>query len=112
MKQIQQFLGLSNYYRRFIKNFAQIAYPLYQLLKKSEKFHWDKEHQIAILTFPDFKEEFQISTDASNSGLGAVLSQIIDGNEVVIAFAQKENVLVLNGLFNILDHMSMDIILS
>ena len=78
IKQLQQFLGLCSYYRRFIKNFAQIAEPLNQLLRKSIKFEWLEKHQKAfedlknklqkppILALPNFQKQFFINTDASN----------------------------------------------
>lgn len=86
-KQLQAFLGVVNYYRRFVRNFAQTAAPLYALLKKDVRFNWGNEQKIAlealkvkltqspIVKFPDFKKEFHIHTDASRQGLGAVLMQ-------------------------------------
>ena len=101
--ELQSFLGLASYYRRFIKQFATIAHPLTVQTgkKKDEALVWgDKELSAfqhlrsclispPILAFPDFSKEFQIYTDASNYGIGAVLSQIQEGNEVVIAYASK-----------------------
>jgi len=43
IKEVQKFLGLANYYRRFIKNFARIAAPLYMLVRKEQKWKWEKE---------------------------------------------------------------------
>ncbi len=99
---VRSFLGLAGYYRSFIKDFSARAYPLTQLLKKDVLFHWGKEQENSfkdlkhalthapILTFPDFKDPFLLQTDASMSGIGAVLMQIGDtGKRYVIAFASR-----------------------
>ena len=99
---LQQFLGLASYYRHFIKNFATLCRPLYQMTEKSSSFKWTKECQEAfeelkrmlvsppILTFPDFSKDFILDTDASDFGMGAVLSQIDEnGCERVIAYASR-----------------------
>ena len=87
-REVQQFLGLVSYYRRFIENCAQIAKPLHQLTEQSKPFHWTVECDQAfnrlreqlttspVLVFPDFSKEFLLDTDASDQGIGAVLSQI------------------------------------
>jgi hypothetical protein len=100
--QLQQFLGLANYYRRFIKDFATICRPLHKLTEKSAPFKWTDECQYAfqtlrnklvsppVLVFPEFSKEFILDTDASDSGIGAVLSQIDDrGQERVVAYASR-----------------------
>ena len=90
---VKSFLGLVGYYRRFIARFATIAHPLHQLLQKDAKFVWQPVHQAAferlrnslvedvILAYPRFDEPFIVATDASNVGIGGVLSQIINGKE-------------------------------
>ena len=101
-REVQQFLGLANYYRRFVKDFAAIAKPLHRLTEKTAKFEWTNECQTAfeeirhrlvtapILAFPDYKREFILDTDASDTGIGAVLSQVQeDGSERVIAYASR-----------------------
>ena len=101
-RDVQQFLGLCNYYRRFIKNFADIARPLHRLTEKTATFMWSENCQSAfedlrkkltdapVLAFPDYSRPFLLDTDASDTGIGAVLSQILaDGQEHVIAYASR-----------------------
>ena len=101
-REVQQFLGLANYYRRFIKHFASIAKPLHRLTEKTASFKWTTECQTAfetlkhtltsapILAHPDYSKEFILDTDASAVGIGAVLSQVqSDGNERPIAYASR-----------------------
>ena len=93
---------MANYYRRFIKNFSEIAKPLTKLTEKSSKFGWTTECDNAfrslrnklisspILIFPDFSKQFILDTDASEVGIGAVLSQVQpDGSEAVVAYASR-----------------------
>ena len=99
---IRTFLGLAGYYRRFIKDYATIARPLSELTKKDHPFAWGDRQQRAfealkqrlceepILAAPDFSLPFVIYTDASSFGLGAVLAQIQDGEERVIAYLSRQ----------------------
>lgn len=102
-KEVKQFMGISNYYRRFIPGYAQIAEPLHRLLRKSSKsFQWTKECEISfttlksklttppILAYPLFTVPFTVSTDASDRAIGGVLSQIQDGHERVIAYWSRQ----------------------
>ena len=95
------FVGLCSYYRRYIKGFADIVKPLNKLTEKKQKFIWTKKYQEAfdslkskliqapIFSFPNFSEPFILDTDASNTAIGAVLSQHIDGQENVVVYASR-----------------------
>ena len=95
---LRSFVAFCNYYRKFVQNFTEVARPLYLLTNKGLKFTWTEEDDKAfhtlkkslleapILTFPNFELPFNIDTDASDTALGAVLSQVIDGIEYPIAF--------------------------
>lgn len=101
VQQLQQFLGLASYYRRFVKDFSQISSPLHRLTEQGREFKWTDECAQAfstlkqrlthtpVLAFPDFTKPFTLDTDASDSGIGAVLSQTADGQERVIAYASR-----------------------
>ena len=100
---LRQYLGLANYYRRFVQDFSQIAEPLHQLTRKTAKgFQWSSSCQEAfeelkrrlvsppILAYPDFTLPFLLHTDASANTIGAVLSQTQDGNECVISYWSRQ----------------------
>ena len=99
-KELKQFLGLSSYYRRFGKGFAQLASLLYALDNKREQ-EWSDSCSDAfveakkklmtspLLALPRFNLDFIVETDASGEGLGAVLSQVINGREHFIAYASE-----------------------
>ena len=102
IKDIRSFLGLAGYYRKFIPSFSSIAAPLLQLTRKAANFTWTNACEQAfqplkqllcsapILAYPDFGKDFVLHTDASDYGVGAVLSQLDDsGNQKVIAYASK-----------------------
>lgn len=100
-KNIKQFLGLAGYYRRFIPGFSRIAKPLTELLKKEVTFHWDSEQNDAfgtlrdalcsepLLQYPDFTKPFVVTTDASQTAIGAILSQGKIGKDLPIAYTSR-----------------------
>ena len=85
--EIQSFLGLAGYYRRFIENFSKIAKPMTELLKKDTKFIWTEECEASfqelkkrlvtspVLILPDQTKDYEVYCDASRRGLGVVLMQ-------------------------------------
>ena len=101
VEQLRSFLGLASYYRRFIKGFADIAAPLHQLTAKGVPFQWSAVQEEAfqrlrealvtspILALPKREGRFTVDTDASNQGIGAVLSQDQNGTERVIAYFSR-----------------------
>ena len=103
--QVCAFCGLAGHYRRFIKGFANIACPLYDMLGKEVKMGLvdlppkareamnvlkGKVQSAPVLVFPDWDKPFLLETDASKEGLGAVLSQKQnDGRYHPIAFGSR-----------------------
>ncbi|GFT72156.1 retrovirus-related Pol polyprotein from transposon 17.6 [Trichonephila clavipes] len=86
-REVSKFLGMTGWYQKFIPRYADICEPLYQLKKKGAKFNWSGEAQDSfdqikrtlteapILQLPNFSEQFNLFTDASGVGIGAVLQQ-------------------------------------
>ena len=116
VKDVWAFLGFTGYYRRFIKNYASIARPLNDLLvghctngtkkgkkskTKSAPFVWEERQQVAfdsliekltsppILAYADCRLPFKLHTDASCTGLGAILYQNQDGVDRVVSYASR-----------------------
>ncbi|KAI8485869.1 hypothetical protein Bbelb_364210 [Branchiostoma belcheri] len=101
VRDIQHFLGLANYYRRFVRGFAQLARPLTVLTRKGARFVWSPDCQAAfnalkkalvtapVLAYPNFDLPFVVDTYASDTGIGGVLSQIQDGQERVILYYSR-----------------------
>lgn len=85
INQLHSFLGLAGYYRNFVQHYAIIGRPLTDLLKKGVLFIWTSTHTVAfealkqalslapVLALLDFSRPFQLQTDASDSGVGAML---------------------------------------
>ncbi len=102
--QVRAFLGLAGYYRCFIPNFSSLAAPLTDLTRKGqpEKVCWTPEAEEAlrrvkmalssepVLRAPDFSCPFLLQTDASDTGLGAVLSQVQEGEEHPILYISRK----------------------
>ena len=77
VRDVRKFLGLANYYRRFVKDFAKVALPMNRLTRKDEKWKWGEEEQVAfeqlkavfttrpVLATPDLDREFRVEADAS-----------------------------------------------
>ena len=112
---VRKFLGFTGYYRRFIRDYAAIARPLNDLLvghstnlknkrkykTKQTPFTWGESQQNSfdmiiskltnppILAYADYSKPFKLHTDASGSGLGAVLYQSQDGKDRVVAYASR-----------------------
>jgi hypothetical protein len=98
ISEIQSFLGLAGYYRRFIKDFSKIAKPMTKLLEKNKAFEWTKECQASfeelkkrltssmVLVLPDLTKKFDIYGDASRQELGCVLMQ--EGQ--VVCYASRQ----------------------
>ncbi|CAF2043665.1 unnamed protein product [Rotaria magnacalcarata] len=108
LKDLQSFLGLTGYYRKFIKNYATITEPLLVLLRSSQKSKRSTNHitwsdqchhafnqlkialtQAPLLQAPNFNEPFILETDASDYGLGAILTQEFENQKFVIAYASR-----------------------
>ena len=102
-KEVQLFLGFTNFYRRFIEGFSHVACPLFNLTKADSIFHWSMEEQLAfdtlreritsapILTLPDNSRPYHVEADSSDFATGAVLSQECpeDGKWHPVAFLSK-----------------------
>ena len=103
MRQLRGFIGLANYYRKFIKNFAKIAAPLNKHLNNTDKSVLLSDDAVIafeklkkeltdidnILSLPNFDLTFILETDASDYCIGAALMQKIEGKECPIAFYSR-----------------------
>ena len=99
--ELRSFLGLTNYYRDYVRNYSQLASPLYDLLRKAVPWEWRVEHATALcdlqnafdtatlLGHPTENDVFVLDTDASDTGMGGVLSQIQNGVERVICCGSR-----------------------
>ena len=102
VKQVQTFLGCCNYYRQFIKSFAELSKPLYELLRKDCVWDWNESRNNAfnklkesLTSYPvlqaiNFDLPVYVKTDASYGAIGAILGQRTkEGTEYVVAYASK-----------------------
>ncbi|UYV83888.1 hypothetical protein LAZ67_X000522, partial [Cordylochernes scorpioides] len=102
VKKVRQFMGLENYYRKFVKDFSKISFPLVRLTRKNQPFIWNEEVEesfaklkmalstkpVRAIYNPDYPSK--VYTDASKYGIGAILTQIgPDNEEHVIAYYSK-----------------------
>jgi len=101
-KQIQAFLGFINFYRKHIRDLSKLTTILSNLLKKGITWDWTEQHQEAfekikqlfledlVIQYPDFNEDFYLSTDASSTAIGAELFQVDkDGKHRTIGFMSR-----------------------
>jgi hypothetical protein len=87
VSQVRSFLGITGFYRRFVKDFSTVAAPINELTKKEVPFKWGEAQQKAfeelktkltttpVLALPDFSKTFEIKCDASGIGIKGVLMQ-------------------------------------
>ncbi|KAK5862983.1 hypothetical protein PBY51_000047 [Eleginops maclovinus] len=103
-KEVRRFVGLAGYYRRFIPAFSELTSPLTDLTRKgaSDPVQWTEQCQLAfervkkalcgkpLLFTPNFSLPFVLQTDASNSGVGAVLSQQVEGVDRPVLYISRK----------------------
>jgi predicted aspartyl protease/transposase InsO family protein len=99
--ELRSFLGLTGYYRRYVDGYSRIVSPLTELTQKGRQFIWSETCQRAfetlkqklssppVLAMPNDQDTFVLDTDASDRSIGAVLTQLQDGHERVIAYAGR-----------------------
>jgi hypothetical protein len=96
VKQVRSFIGMCSYYRRFIPNFSKIAEPIINLTKKHAKFRWSEECQkafeflkssltvVPLLAYPDPNKPYILYTDASDTCIGACLTQECSADDRIL----------------------------
>lgn len=101
LTELRSSIGLISYYRRFVPKFATIASPLHKFTNENQPFIWNEECEHTfqllksklmsppILSYPTSHDPFILDTDASDVGIGAVLSQNQNGSEKVISYASR-----------------------
>ncbi|GJP32333.1 hypothetical protein CLOM_g16935, partial [Closterium sp. NIES-68] len=102
VKELKQFLGFANYYNRFVPQYAKLAAPLTNLLKKNTPYKWEMKHKEAVeqlkqaltsapvLILPDPERDYVIEADASDQAVGAVLMQDQGNGLQPIAYLSKK----------------------
>ena len=100
-KQLKAFLGLAEFYRKFVPWFSLIASPLHKLTGKNAPYVWGKEQAEVfqtlkdilcsepLLQYPDFKKGFIVTCDASSTGIGSVSSQGPLGHDLPVAYVSR-----------------------
>ncbi|GFS74708.1 retrovirus-related Pol polyprotein from transposon 297 [Nephila pilipes] len=108
--ELRSFLGFCTYYRRFVRNFSTIARPLHKLTEAKSNLNWTEDCQKSfnslkqalttspVLTYSRTDEDFILDTDASNEGIGAMLSQKIGNEECVTVYFKVLSMKRLDGL--------------
>ena len=98
----RSFLGLCNFYRRFVRGFSNIAQPITELTKEKEPWSWGEPQEKAfaqlkvamstapVLVFPDFEQQFTLTTDASLVAVGGILQQDQGRGLQPIAYSSKK----------------------
>jgi len=102
IKEVQKFLGFTNYYRRFIKDFTRLAVPLHVLVRKEQKWKWEREQEEAfkrlkmvfttepILAISDINRKMRVEANTSDYAMGGVLStKCEDGKWRPVTFISK-----------------------
>jgi len=101
VKEVRSFLGLASYYKKFVPSFTALAVPLHALTGKNKRFDWTSDCEEGfqrlmealvsspILAMPNDEDPFILDTDAGDVSIGAVLSQVQEGEERVIAYASR-----------------------
>ncbi|GJP58875.1 hypothetical protein CLOP_g5873 [Closterium sp. NIES-67] len=102
VKELQQFLRFANYYNRFVPQYAKLAAPLTNLLKKNTPYKWETKHQEAVeqlkraltsapvLILPDPERDYVIEANASDQAVGAILMQDQGNGLQPIAYLSKK----------------------
>ncbi len=101
LSSLRSFLGMAQYFHRYIQNFSTLARPLTRLLSTKVRFEWNDERRLAfhrlknalvhcpILALVDYSRPILLQTDASTAGIGAALYQVVDNDLAPVAFASK-----------------------
>ena len=102
VREVRSFIGMTSYYRRFIPNFSEIAEPVIALTRKHARFKWSEECQkafeylkasltvVPLLSYPDPNKPYTLYTDASNSCIGACLTQQCDDEDGILPNVKNE----------------------
>ena len=102
VREVRSFIGMCSYYRRFIPNFSEIAEPIIALTRKYARFTWSDQCQngfdylkqsltvVPLLAYPDPNKPYTLYTDASNSCIGACLTQEMDNEEFFLPNVKNE----------------------
>ena len=101
-KQLQSFLGLAGFYRKYLPHYSHITAVLTDMLKSGNKFHWSEEAERVFLDIksrltsrpilrpPNFEMPFHLAVDSSNLATGSVLFQTYDGVEYPICYFSRK----------------------